>query len=725
MLALIAAGSTLTLDTPLAQEDDTITLPNVTVTGTRLVPGPGRGPARSGRPSGTTSTQAEPAPPTSEESAPSGPVAGTIVTGVSTTVITRAEIERSPGQTVQDLLAREPGVQVTNLYGSVNGTGSTVDMRGFGATSTSNTLVLINGRRLNDIDIAGVDFSTIPLNSIERIEITRGNSGAVLYGDGAVGGVINIVTKTGVNLPPSGRVQGQLGSYRYGEANASFSGSNGPFAAAVAGNAISSGGYRENNKLHQQNAVGDFRWSDGRDTSAYLNLTGDEQDLGLPGGRLVSLSSGINQVVTDPRGAATPFDNARKQGFSATLGVTRVLAPGTELIVDGGVRQKNQQAEFFCTGCSDFDRGFKATLTTFSLTPRLSSQHDLGGLPGKLLAGVDFYDSTFGSDRSLHLNDPPIHRYDLTQDTIAGYFLETIALQPTTDLALGARLQSNHTTARDRLDPTAPGTGCLFCTPDPQGLPLDKRETQHALHVGLEHRFNEVFSAFGRAARSFRLPTVDERIGVAPSGFGIPTNFDLKTQTSHDIEGGIRLRYGAFSLQTSIYDMRLKDELFFSPATFTNVNLDPTRRYGSETIATWQVSNTVRLKGGLAYTRSVFREGPFAGNDVPLVSRWTGSAGVSWDIYNKYLVFDGVARMFGSRRMDNDSANVQPLIPGKTLVDARIGGEYQKFFWSLSVQNVFNVNYFEYAIASTFTLGNYNAYPLPGRTVLAKAGMTW
>jgi iron complex outermembrane recepter protein len=626
---------------------------------------------------------------------------------------------------VQDLLAREPGVQVTNLFGSVNGTGSTVDMRGFGATSTSNTLVLINGRRLNDIDIAGVDFSTIPLNSIERIEITRGNSGAVLYGDGAVGGVINIVTKTGVNLPPSGRVQGQLGSYRYGEANASFSGSNGPFAAALAGNAISSGGYRENNKLHQQNAVGDFRWSDGRDTSAYFNLTGDEQHLGLPGGRLVSPSSGINQVASDPRGAATPFDNARKQGFSATLGVTRVLAPGTELIVDGGVRQKNQQAEFFCTGCSDFDRGVKATLTTFSLTPRLSSQHDLGGLPGKLLAGVDFYDSTFGSDRSLHLNDPPIHRYDLTQDTIAGYFQETIALQPTTDLALGARLQSNHTAARDRLDPTAPGTGCLFCTPDPQGLPLDQRETQHALHVGLEHRFNEVFSAFARAARSFRLPTVDERIGVAPSGFGIPTNFNLKTQTSHDIEGGIRLRYGAFSLQTSVYDMRLTDELFFSPATFTNVNLDPTRRYGSETIATWQVSNTVRLKGGLAYTRAVFREGPFAGNDVPLVSRWTGSAGVSWDIYKKYLVFDGVARMFGSRRMDNDSANEQPLVPGKTLVDARIGGEYEKFFWSLSVQNVFNVNYFEYAIASTFTLGNYNAYPLPGRTVLAKAGVTW
>ncbi|HYM34961.1 MAG TPA: TonB-dependent receptor plug domain-containing protein [Steroidobacteraceae bacterium] len=125
------------------------------------------------------------------------------IVGASTTVITAEQIARSPGESLQAIMSRVPGVQTWSTFGAVNGAGTVVDMRGFGASAASNTLVLINGRRLTDVDLGGVDFSAIPRESIERIEITRGNSGAVLYGDGAVGGTINIVTKSGVNLPPS------------------------------------------------------------------------------------------------------------------------------------------------------------------------------------------------------------------------------------------------------------------------------------------------------------------------------------------------------------------------------------------------------------------------------------------------------------------------------------------------------------------------------------------
>jgi iron complex outermembrane receptor protein len=212
-------------------------------------------------------------------------------------------------------------------------------------------------------------------------------------------------------------------------------------------------------------------------------------------------------------------------------------------------------------------------------------------------------------------------------------------------------------------------------------------------------------------------------VGQGP--FGVPTTFDLKTQTSRDVEGGVRLNGHGLSIQTSVYLMDLTNEIHFSPATFTNVNLDPTRRYGVETIASYRLIDTVTLKGGLAYTRAIFREGIFAGNDVPLVSRWSGSAGFSWDIWHKQLVLDVLARFSGDRRLDNDQTNRQPLIPSHSVVDLRLGGEFQRLKWSVTVENLFNEMYFDYGIASAFTLGTYNAYPQPGRTFMARASATF
>ena len=111
---------------------------------------------------------------------------------------------------------------------------------------------------------------------------------------------------------------------------------------------------------------------------------------------------------------------------------------------------------------------------------------------------------------------------------------------------------------------------------------------------------------------------------------------------------------------------------------FIDYNLDPTRRYGSETSATYRASDTVLLRGGFAYTRAIFREGQFAGNDIPLVSRYTANAGVTWNIWQKYLVVDATVRYWSSRRMDNDQPNTQPLIPANATVDFKLSGEYEQ-----------------------------------------------
>ncbi|HEY6024718.1 MAG TPA: TonB-dependent receptor [Pseudolabrys sp.] len=638
---------------------------------------------------------------------------GTGITGASTSVVTAEDIARSPGTTIQDVLSQETGVQTWSTSGGKNGAGTTVDLRGFGATASSNTLVLLNGRRLTDIDLSGVDLSAIPRDSIERIEITRGNSGAVLYGDGAVGGVINIITKTGVALPPSARIEGGFGSFRQHEVNGSAAASHGPFAVSVFANGVNSDGYRVNDFVRQRNAVGDLRYT-GDEGKAWLNISGDDQHLGLPGARLVDQSAGINELITDRRGATTPNAFSSKTGENLTLGVSRMFGQNVELIVDGNLRRKDQTIFSTLFG---FDTSDIRELTTASITPRANIDARIFGLPTKVTAGVDYYNSALEARRSVALNDPPFHTYNLRQQSTGVYAQQTVGILPTTDLSWGGRLQQTRLSARDRFDPTAPGAF------DAQATPLDSVETQHALHFGIEHRFSEMIAIFGRVARSFRTPNVDERIGVN----AFPVDFNLKTQTSRDVEGGVRGRFGALEWQSSVYDMELNNEILFIPfpPIGANINLDPTRRFGVETSASYRVNDRLRLKGGATYTRATFREGIYAGNDVPLVSRWWGNVGLSADLIPKLAVFDAVLRYVGERRMDNDQANFQPLIPAHTTMDVRLGGQVQNLFWSIAVQNLFNVLYFDYAVASSATFGRYNAYPLPGRTYMAKAGVTF
>jgi len=641
------------------------------------------------------------------------------IVGASTTVITANDIAHSPAQSLPEIIAQAPGVQLTTLYGGVNGAGTSVDIRGFGAFATANTLLLINGRRVNDIDLQGVDFSTIPRDSIERIEITRGNSGAVLYGDNAVGGVINIITKTGVGGPAvSGRVEGGFGSFNQGTGAASLTTHSGPWSTSFFGNAITSDGYRANNNLRQENGVGEIRYTT-PDVTAFFNVSGDNQHLGFPGGRLVDPSIGVNQLVTARSGTDTPLDYGNQQGVNATAGFTKMLANGVELIVDGGVRDKKQQSEFFFAGVP---YAYVDThMQTWSLTPRLSIKNPVFGLPSAILTGIDYYDATYHSSRPEAQGAPPLDVYDGAQTTLAAYWQQTIGILPSTDFSYGARIQQTHATASDTLNMNAPN---YFG--ESQINPLDSTETNHALHVGIEHRFNDVFSIFGRAASAFRTPNIDERIGASPTFFPpVPPTFDLKTQTSNDIEGGFRVKAGKFEMQSSVYNMDLTNEIHFDPVNFIDYNLDPTRRYGSETGATYRASDTVLLRGGFAYTRAIFREGPYTGNDVPLVSRYTANAGVTWNIWQKYLVADATVRYWSSRRMDNDQANTQGLIPANATVDFKLSGAYDRYFWSLSVNNLFNAMYYDYAIASAFTDGRFSAYPLPGRTYMLKAGATF
>src|ERR1019366_5454354 len=123
------------------------------------------------------------------------------------------------------------------------------------------------------------------------------------------------------------------------------------------------------------------------------------------------------------------------------------------------------------------------------------------------------------------------------------------------------------------------------------------------------------------------------------------------------------------------------------------------------------------------------REVDIAGIPVHPNEQWMQqmARNVTMEGYRKYLTAEAVAHYVGKRFADGDQANVgASMIPAYTVVDLRLGGEADRFFWSLSVQNLFNKSYYDYALDQSFPGFPFvSIYPLPGRAVTLRAGATF
>lgn len=134
------------------------------------------------------------------------------------TIINREEIERSQAMTVVEILNQSaPGVQISSSGGP--GANSGIYLRG---TKTAQTLILMDGQRINTASSGSAPLEYIDPDIIERIEVVRGPR-STLYGADAVGGVINIITRQGAGTP-SLTLKAGGGSRKTGEYSVNLNG---------------------------------------------------------------------------------------------------------------------------------------------------------------------------------------------------------------------------------------------------------------------------------------------------------------------------------------------------------------------------------------------------------------------------------------------------------------------------------------------------------------------
>lgn len=625
---------------------------------------------------------------------------------VNVTIITREDIQQSSARTLPELLSTQVGISTRDLFGN-NAASASVDMRGFGAASGQNTLILLDGRRITDPDLSGVQWSAIPFAAIERIEIVRG-SGAVLYGDGASSGVINIITRAPSKQGGNGALSVRGGSYGTGEAQVGGGYFNGSAGIDMTASKYSSQGYRSNNRNDQTNAQANLRWL-GEAGELAFKVGMDEQSIRLPGGRLVQPALGIDLVSTDPRGTATPLDYASRDGNQLALEWQQNLA-GADVNLGIARRSKNQKSSFDFGGFPEYRDG---DLTVNSFTPRVRIPHGLGG-ESSLVAGVDVHRWDYAqriSNSPANINQP-VNRIAMTQHNDAWYVQNTTHLSAATTLLAGFRNERVSMNGTDVYDGAAPGS--FFGSAAPAG---SFAASKRAHELGLRHQLDSGLALNGKIGRSFRFANVDEIYEFSPS-FTHQFQF-LRPQTVAGRELWLDQKSQSGSWRASVFSNKVYDEIHLDPFStgVGNTNLPSSRRQGVELDGKWQALADVMLNAAYTYTDARFISGTWEGKRVPLVASRKASMGASWAV-SEQTRLNAALSYVGSQFMENDEPNTLGMkIPPYSLVDLKLMHQLGALQLNASVNNLFDRKYFNYAVSSQFTAGKYSAYTLPGRTL--------
>lgn len=617
----------------------------------------------------------------------------------SVSVITAEEIARAPYSSVAELLSREAGLTLQSFYG--NDKKATIDIRGMGDTAVSNVLVLVDGVKLNEFDLSGADFSTIALSQIERVEILRGG-GSVEYGDGAVGGVINIITKRGYpGQKLSGFVEATRGSYGQEDLRANLRASAGPLATTVNLSQLDTEGYRKNSDLRSRNGSIEFRLMPNDLHDLYVRITSHRDEHGFTG----PVSRSQFRTESGRRGTDTPNDRGWTDDDSYTIGTNLDFQRLGKLTLQATKRQRNNDYVMSPNLSLPLDRQIDEIISErkdYNL--RYDVSIPTGPLQHSFAAGANRQFGDYARLSGIQISGVHPQRKLGDIDRRGLFIKDTITIPGNLTLSLGTRVETFRTMMSDESYTRTCGFLPGSCTP--YAYRQDNEQggnwRNHGSEVGLSWKPTSTMDLFASVTRHFRSPNLDELVLSSP---------DLKPQQGITHEMGARYDpYKTLSLSLAVFKMRNQDEIFYGPPTAgglsVNGNYDePTVRKGMEFQGKWQIRPNWYANFNAAYVQPKFAG---SGADVPHVPRqsanlnlrWVPSGALSWSVGLRYV---------GSRYDGNDLTNhAYAKLGSFTLVDTSVNYDFKQWELMAGINNLFDKAYTTMGYTQTY-------YPMLGR----------
>jgi len=575
-------------------------------------------------------------------------------------VIDSKKIEAIAPLTTVDLLGSIRGVSIK----SYDAKHTSVDMGGYGAEKGGlNNVILLNGRRISNPDMSGVDWSFIPVDNIERIEVYHGGN-SVAFGDRAVGGAINIVTKKPVKTGFS--VTAEAGSYDMYHGNFAGQYASDKIALLFSFDRFDTDGYRDNSELRTNTANGDFTYYFDK---GELNLYGmhSSSKYGLPGGLT---RAQISQYGREHSG--TTEDGGKDYEYMYGAG-GKIILPLGELSLKADFRKIHRNYEYNSFGAYEYTDEIESK----SINPFYTIKSESGDISNSLTVGVDLIRYDVDMKTESPFGDSG---FDLER-TMTGYYVFDRVGYKKAHLEAGYRLQ--------KLDD------------DFKSDNEDNDESENAYNILAGYDFDKAGKVFIKYDRSFRFATTDEMREYTGD-----LNTDIETQISKQVTIGYSFEKDIFYLNTDVYAQNSDNEIFTNPTYFpySNYNLDTKRKGFNLTAGVSTKSILSELSYG--YVDAEIDEGDYDGKEIPLLSKHKVKAVIAYKApCGVFVSYTG--KYFSSSYAGNDVNNDKSKIDAYAVSDIKIGYEIKSFDIYFKVNNVFNEQYYDYVFKSDFSESYY------------------
>jgi len=605
-------------------------------------------------------------------------------------VIEADAIATSGARDVPELLTKAANIEVRRL--NANPMQAQIAMRGFGENSFGRVKVLLDGEELNEVDMAAPDLSRIPIGSVTRVEIIPGPS-PVLYGDGAVAGVVNVITDS-ESYEKTTRVTARAGSQ-------------GTFGA----NVLTRGGFEDAGMTYS--AAYDYVHTDGyRERSAYdIHSLNAALKKHFANGSFVGLKANYGNALYEMPGALTwdewhrdrqaavyRNDWCRVWNYGIGLTAKAKLADEQWLYLDADYSQKHRR-----TNWGDYGYANEYDLYGFFVSPRYVNEMRLGRFGNKFTLGADFrYDLYDVTDNSGY-NNP---NYDFGRMRYAGYANEEFFLTDTLSLTAGGRVECIGNRWRNYA-----------------GLKEDSTtDVMGDYELALVWRPVDGLKTFAKGTRFHRSPFCDEMNYTQDGNM-------LEPETGWSLDLGAEWAFlEEFTFGLNGYGMWIGDEIFYDPyakdygaGQYGGYNCNSparTRRLGFDAEIGWRRDKVAEASVKYGFVNAQFTEGAYDGCDVPLVPANRVRVEVGVWIFDDLEVKGGY-RFVSSRWLAGDFANAHDALAGYSLFDA---GAYYEPSWAkgwrlaFTIDNLFDCDYCDYAGWSDWSGAYY--YPACGRSFL-------